>query len=139
MLKLEKSLDEAYEIRVVNDPKNPKVKSAIDHYYEDKTGKRVSGYYLIVQAKAPDGRLLPHQVTDAETGETKQVTTWGESVPNEVYERLKADKLADGILDETLFAVKKRGELSPQIVMKGVSADGAARRQITRIELPPRR
>jgi len=122
------TLDQEYEVRVVS---SSKAKSGIDRYFTDRSGKVVSGYYLIVQAHAADGRVVPRTVTNAETGKTETVETWGESVPDEVWERLKADKKADGILDETLFAAKKRGQLTPQIVMQGVSDSGAPRRQIT--------
>ena len=127
LLKSQAVLDEEYEVRVLSDPK---AKSGMDRYFKDSEGKRVSGYYLLVEAHSAGGRLLPRPVTNAETGKTETVTTWGESVSDEVWERIKADKKADGILDETLFAVKKRGQLTPQIVMKGVSGNG--RRQITR-------
>ena len=39
---------------------------------------------------------------------------WGEEVPAEVYERLKADKESDGILGETLYA-KKNGSLAESV------------------------
>ena len=82
-------------------------------------------------AHTADGRVLPRAIHNVETGQAETVSTWGEYVPDEVWERIKADKKSDGILDETLFAVKKRGELTPQIVMNGVAKVGV-RRQITR-------
>ena len=121
-------LAEEFEVRIVTDPNS---KSGIDRYFNDSSGKRVSGYYLIVQAHTADGRVLPRAIHNVETGQAETVSIWGEYVPDEVWERIKADKKSDGILDETLFAVKQRGELTPQIVMNGVAKEGV-RRQITK-------
>ena len=61
------------------------------------------------------------------------MSRWGEQVPTEVWERLKADKVSDGILNERKFALKKPGELAPQVVMPGESGQPLARdAQITR-------
>jgi len=128
LLQWQTILEEEYEVRVVSDPK---AKSGMDRYFTDRSGKRVSGYYLIVEAHTADGRVVSRPVKNAETGRTETVKIWGESVPDEVWERIKADKKSDGILDETLFSVKKRGYLAPQIQMKGVSDSDATRRQIT--------
>ena len=52
---------------------------------------------------------------------------WGEEVPAEVYERLKADKESDGILGETLYA-KKNGSLAESVgEIVGDLGVGAAR------------
>ncbi len=113
------ALAEEYEIRVVSEPGR---KAGIDRYYEDRDGKRVSGYYLLVEAKTPDGRVLPRQIMNAETKKAAVVSTWGERVPKAVYDRLVADRKADGILDETLFGRKRKGTTQEEIVIPG--ADG---------------
>ena len=105
LLQWQTMLNEAYEVRVVS---NPQAKSGIDRYYTDHGGKRVSGFYRIVAAQAADGRVLSRPITNAESGKTETVQTWGELVPDEVWRRIKADKQADGILDETLFASHTR-------------------------------
>ncbi len=48
------TLGEEYEIRIVADSKR---QSGIRRDFEDKDGKRVSGYYLIVEARTTDGRV----------------------------------------------------------------------------------
>ena len=104
--------------------------TGFNRQYNDKHGQRLSGHYLIVEARDRLGRVLLRSVTDAETGRTERVRTWAELVPGDVFERIKADKQADGILDETLFAVKKRGQLTPQVVIPGIDAN-SPRRQLT--------
>lgn len=111
-------LKQEYTLRVVQRPV-----SAQERLFEDASGQRVSGTYLIVEAIDPSGRPVSLPIRDAETGETTTIGRWGEEVPKEVFERVVADKQADGVLDETEFAVKRRGELTPRVQMPG--ANGA--------------
>ena len=94
-------------------------RSGIDRFYEDESGKRVSGFYLIVEAKAPDGSVLSRTIHDSETGKDETVKTWGERVSREVYDRVAKDKKEDGILDKTAFSVKKKGALDEEILILG--------------------
>lgn len=76
-------------------------------------------YYAIVEAKNGSGQVLSRAVKNAETGQTSTVTRWAEQIPKEVFDRLAADKRADGILNETLFAEKPRGTLDEKTVLSG--------------------
>ena len=109
-------LTEAYEVRIVGGGGQ---QSGIDRYFTDENGTRAPAYYVIVQAITTDGDVLPRRIRNAETGETETVTTWAERVPEVVYERIKNDKQVDGVLDETLFAVKRAGEADMEIVIPG--------------------
>jgi hypothetical protein len=109
------TLDAQYTIDVVA---RPGEKSAVDRYYTDKAGKRVSGYYLIVEARDAAGRPQQLSIRNAETDKLQRVSRWAERVPQKVYERLKHDKQQDGVLNETAFAKKARGYLQPEIIMK---------------------
>ena len=109
-------LDDEYSISVVLGQQS---RSAFERNFTDERGKRISGYYVIVQALDPQGRVVRRRIINAETGATEQVDTWAERVPQAVYERLKADKLADGILNETRFAEKRPGQFEDQVVMPG--------------------
>lgn len=110
------ALEEDYELHVIS---RDGEKSGIDAYYEDESGKRVSGYYLIVEARTRDGRILERTVRDAEQQRDARVRTWGEQVDKAVYDRVAADKRQDGIVDATLFATKPRGALAELVVMPG--------------------
>ena len=112
-------LNETYEVRIVSGPNE---KSGIDRYIEDEQGKRVSGYYVIVEARDAAGQPISRTIRNAETGKFEPVQRWGERVPKEVFDRIKSDKRADGVLDETLFAVKQRGFQREEI--KLVGSDG---------------
>ena len=108
-------LEEQYELQIVTGEGRD---SAITRHWE-AGGPGALAYYVIVEARAQAGRILPRTIQNAETGQSPSVTQWGEQVPKEVYDRLKADKLADGVLNATRFGVKKRGTLSEQVLLPG--------------------
>ncbi len=110
-------LNGEYEVHIVSGPNE---KSGIDRYFEDDQGKRIAGYYVIVEARTAAGRVLTRTIRNAEEDELNEVTRWAERVPKEVYDRIKADKKVDGILNETLFAVKQRGYQNEEIKLVGV-------------------
>ncbi len=121
---LDDRIRDEYTVTVVQGAGN---RSAVVRAKPESMGRDVSGYYLIVEAKNADGTVRSRKILDAETGETREVKIWGERVPKEVYDRLAADKRSDGILNETAFAVKRRGFPDLQVMMPG--ADG---RPVTR-------
>ncbi len=116
LTQLEARLLEEYEVRIVSGAGE---QSGVDRYLTDSDGTRTSGDYVIVQAKAPDGEVLSRTIQNAETGREERVTVWAERVPAAVYNRIKADKQEDGILNETLFALKRRGDTDEQVVLPG--------------------
>jgi hypothetical protein len=113
---LEESLREEYTVSVVAAPGK---KSGIDRYFTDSEGKRVSGYYLIVEARRADGTVLRRRIHNSETGQVEEVSVWGERVPKDVYDRLARDRREDGILNETTFAIKRAGFANEEVQMKG--------------------
>ncbi len=106
------TLRQTYEVHVTNDAQGV---SLVDR----GKGDLASNYYVIVEARDASGQAIPQKIRNAETGRVETVTKWAEQVPAEVFERLKTDKLTDGILNETLFAVKSRGTLEPAIKLPG--------------------
>lgn len=121
---LEAKLREEYTVTVVAGADR---KSGIDRYFTDREGKRIAGYFLIVEAKRPDGSLIRRHVRDSETRRSKDVTIWGERVPKEVYDRIAADKRKNGSVTETTFAVKRRGFAEEEIKMPGPDGKPIAR------------
>jgi len=111
----------------------PGEQSGTERLYNDESGTRLSGFYVFVEARDPRGKVLTLPITNRETGKVERVTRWGEQVPPEVFDRLLADKQADGVLDETLFAVKKRGRAEMDIVLADATGWPVPRQgQITR-------
>ncbi len=111
---LQQQLEAEYEIVVASEAGQA---SGIDRYYTDENGERVSGYYLIVEARAADGQPVGVQILNRETGKMETRSRWAELVPQEVYERIAKDKQTDGVVDERVFASKQRGELEPEVRM----------------------
>lgn len=118
LLQLRRQMSEEYEVHVVADRSR---KSGIDRYFRDPKvpgAEKVPSWYAIVEARNPRGQLLTRKIRNSETDKSTDVQTWGERIPREVYERLKADK-KDGVLNETLFSVKRRGYLNEEVRMPG--------------------
>ena len=108
-------IDDAYEVRILADPND---KSGFTRYFEDENGQRPA-YYLIVYAKNEKGQLVRRTIENAETRQSVTVDRWAEQVPKDVYDRIAEDKKSDGILNETLFAVKERGKPNEEIRLDG--------------------
>lgn len=69
----------------------------------------IRNHYLLVQALGTDGEPVPVTIRSEENGETRRVRQWGERVPQEVYDRVAADRADNGIIDDEQFGFKARG------------------------------
>ncbi len=118
-------LEETYTVRIVSRPGE-------DSGVERRAGGRTSGLYVIVEAIDADGRAVSRRIRDAESGRLRDVTKWGEQVTEAVWNRVVADKQADGIVDEAEFARKVRGAYDEGVVLDGGDGKPLRRgRQIT--------
>ena len=118
------TLREEFAVRVVSRPGQD---SGVWRKTEEG---QLSGYYLIVEARDPSGVALRRTVRNAEdSGRMVTVQSWGEMVPKAVYDRVGADKKADGIIDDSLFAEKLRGHLDLTMRMRGAGDDALPRRR----------
>lgn len=122
--KLHDRLDEEYVVTIVS---RQGEQSGVDRYSDGK----LSGLYLIVEAVTPDGKQLRRAIRNAETGRTDLVTKWGELVPQAVWDRVVADKQADGVIDEAEFARKERGVYDERVSIRDGGAPLRRGRQIT--------
>ena len=71
-------------------------------------------HYLVVQALDPTGQPVRVPVRNEENGTTRTVLEWGERVPQEVYDRVAADKQDNGIIDDEEFGFKRRGFITAE-------------------------
>lgn len=99
----------AYSVRIVNRPGEP---SAI--WRVPAANPRARNYYLIVEAVDRDGRPVEVPITSEEDGRTARVARWGLRVPEAEFERVRRDKLADGIIDQPVIGQKVPGSLATQ-------------------------
>ena len=101
-----------FMLRIVNRPGE-----ASGVWREPMINKQARNDYLIVEAIAPDGRVLPRSILNEETGVTSTVDKWGVRVSNDVFEKVLADKRDNGIIERNIVGQKKRGYLDVDYVM----------------------
>ncbi|MEO3471425.1 DUF6384 family protein [Roseomonas sp. CAU 1739] len=99
----------AYTVRIVNRPGEP---SAI--WRVPAANPRARNYYLIVEAVDRDGRPVEVPITSEEDGRTARVSRWALHVPEAEFERVRRDKLADGLIDQPVIGEKVAGTLAPR-------------------------
>ena len=108
-------LNEVYQVRILADTDQ---QSGFVRNFEDAAGKRPA-YYLIVSAINERGEAVRRTIESSETRKKVTVDRWAEQVPKEVFDRIKEDKKADGILNETSFSLKRRGFRDEEILLQG--------------------
>jgi hypothetical protein len=109
LLALSTKLQQQYELHVVS---RPGERSGVERIPNDNP--RATNYYLIVEALDPRGRPLAVSVRSEEEGVSRVVKKWGLRVDAQTYNRVAADKRDDGIIQNDVVGVKRRGELEPQ-------------------------
>ena len=83
-------------------------RSGVWRYWEP-TGEKY--YYVVVEAINRNGRAQAIDVKNIEDGQTYNVDTWAIRVPQRTYERVGADKQADGVVDNTKAGMKPAGSI----------------------------
>jgi len=105
---LETLLDElrlAYEIRIVSRPGELSGLWRIPRVNPDSRN-----YYLVVEAVDTAGTVLARPILNEENGNRETVTIWALRVSKADFDKVQADKLDDGIIQEPVVGVKRRGE-----------------------------
>lgn len=94
-----------YDIRIVD---REGERSGVWRYWEP-TGEKY--YYVVVEAVDRTGRVQSVDVKNVENGRTYNASTWAIRVPQRTYEKVGADKQADGVVDNTKAGVKPAGSI----------------------------
>lgn len=110
-------LEQEFTIQVVSRPETP---SGVWRYPAGNRTKR--NFYLIVEAISPSGQRLSLPITSEEDGSIRTVSQWGLRVDPQVFERIKQDKMADGIIDDKNVGKKQRGYLTPTYTISTTGA-----------------
>ena len=105
-------LVQEYELRIVS---REGTRSGVWRVPQNNPNAR--NYYVIVEAVTADGKRLTVPVTSEEDGKTSTVKQWGLRVKAAVFEQIKRDKMDDGIINNNVFALKKRGDLKPRYLI----------------------
>ena len=110
---LEATLEQRYRLLIVAGPNSV---SGVWRVPDVNVAAR--NHYLIVEALDEAGRRVQVDVRNEETGALERVSSWGLRVPQEVFERVAADKLADGIIQDRFVGEKARGALRPDYAIE---------------------
>lgn len=108
---IRENLDQTYELRIVS---RPGERSGV--YRIPSVNSRARNYYVIVEAIGPNGKAMSFPVYSEEDGRTENASRWGIRVDQAVYDKVRADKLDDGIIQNNKFGVKRKGYLTPDYV-----------------------
>ncbi len=96
----------AYTLRIVN---REGVQSGVWRHHQDAPDGK--NYYLVVEAIDAGGRVVALPVINEETQRSESVALFALRVPQAEYEKVKADKLDNGLIDDAVVGEKRRGEL----------------------------
>jgi Family of unknown function (DUF6384) len=103
---LRTTLVQEYWLRIVS---RPNEQTAIWRVPQRNPNAR--NYYALVEAIAPDGRVLSLPVQSEEDGATTTVAKFGVRVSADVFNQIARDKQDDGIVQRNRLGEKRRGEL----------------------------
>jgi hypothetical protein len=109
---LRADLRREYVLRIVSRPGEP---TGVWRVPERNPDGR--NYYLIVEAVAPDGRILSLPVTSEEDGRTVTASKWGIRVSEDVAMQVQRDRNDDGIVQRNRLGEKRRGQLDVSYLM----------------------
>lgn len=109
---LRQKLEQSYVIRIVGRPGQPSGAFRIPDANPD-----ARNYYLIVEAVDETGQPVTMQVTSEEDGRSERVSTWGLRVSQATFNRVRADKEDDGIIQNNRVGEKRRGFLEPEYTL----------------------
>jgi len=113
-------LNATYEVHIVSDANESGLfERELSESPEARPNAVVTGYYVVVEARDLSGRLLPQEIRGAGADRSERVARWAERVPKEIYDRIQSDRTAKDRLDETLFAVKQRGNREVELRLLG--------------------
>lgn len=102
---LQRQLSLAYTVRIVSRPGTP---SGVWRVATENA--RARNFYLIVEALDVNGRPVSVPITSEENGQTKLVSQWGLRVSPETFDRVRQDKMQNGVLQDPIVGNKQAGE-----------------------------
>lgn len=109
---LQAVLSSTYSIRIIN---RPGAQSGV--WRVPAANPRARNFYLIVEAVDAQGRPVQVPITSEEDGSLQRASTWGLRVTPEVFEQVRRDKLADGVIDQPVIGEKRSSDLTPRFIL----------------------
>ncbi|MFO1153348.1 MAG: DUF6384 family protein [Rhodospirillales bacterium] len=112
LTQLRQLLEQTYVIRVIS---RPNQSSGVWRVPKLNPGGR--NYYLIVETVDAAGHPVPVTITSEEDNKTAQVSTFGLRVDERTFNRVRADKQDDGIIQNNRVGEKRTGMMEPIYTM----------------------
>lgn len=108
LTRLRQTLEQSYTLRIIARPDQP---SGV--WRVPKANPAGKNYYILVEAIDADGKPVLLPVTSEETNQTSRVSVFGVRVDERTFNRVRADKQDDGIIQNNRFGEKRVGQLEP--------------------------
>jgi hypothetical protein len=108
LTRLRQTLEQTYLIRIVSRPNQP---SGV--WRVPKLNPAGRNYYLIVETVDAAGQPVPVTITSEEDNKTAEASTFGLRVDERTFNRVRADKQDDGIIQNNRVGEKRVGMLEP--------------------------
>ena len=105
---LREKLEQSYVLRIVSKPGQ---QSGV--WRVPRLNPAGRNYYVLVEAVDSQGRPVTLDVTSEEDNQTARVSTFGIRVDQRTFDRVRADKQDDGIIQNNRFGEKQAGYLEP--------------------------
>ena len=106
---LRKRLEQSYVLRILTKPGQ---QSGV--WRVPRLNPSARNYYILVEAVDDKGQPVPLVVTSQEDNRTADTSTFGIRVDERTFDRVRADKQDDGIIQNNRFAEKQVGYLEPK-------------------------
>lgn len=109
---LRDTIRQEYALQIVN-------RTGVDTgvWTSPKGFNEATGHYIVVEAISRDGNKLTLPIRNEESQSVENVDIWAVRVTEQIYERVRADKVDDGIIQADIVALKEFGYLEPQEIL----------------------
>lgn len=105
-------LRQEYVLRIAGRPEDE------TGFHREHAGFQGRAYFIVVDAIDPDGNPVRLAIRNDETNRTDTVSRFAVRVPMDIYQLVRADKAANGIVQNARLAEKRRGFLEPEFRMR---------------------
>ncbi len=109
LVDLRKRLEQSYTLRILV---RPGEQSGV--WRVPRLNSNARNYYILVEAVDQDGRPVELVVHSEEDNKTERASVFGMRVDEQTFNRVKADKQDDGIIQNNRFGEKQVGHIEPK-------------------------
>lgn len=105
-------INTSYTMKIVNEEG---VKSGVWRHPNNNPSAR--NYYVVVDALDASGNPVKVKVVNEETGKSETVSRFAVRVSEAEYEKVKADKMDNGLIEASLVGTKRAGAIKPDFTV----------------------